>query len=661
MEQEGSATQHVTGYEIGDLLVDLGRQSVTRSGSEIPFPRLSFDLLVTLAQAAPNFVSFDELTARVWPGLVIAPETISQRVKLVRDALGDEPHAPRYIAGVRGRGYRMVAVVKPLPEHSQSETASPGVDAGSESASSRRYVRPAPVSAPVERRFDRFIIGTVAVLAAGLAYVVVDRFWISKPVVSVQYPAASHDGATVSVVAFNPPPHSIAVLPFVNMSGDASQDYFADGLAEELLNDLARINELQVAARTSAFSFKGKDTDIGTIARKLNVGAVLEGSVRRSANTIRVTAQLNNATTGFHLWSQTYDRDSGDVLHLQTEIATAVAEALKVTLLGDVSARIELGGTRNPAAFDAYLRASKALQSRHTAKDIRVAIAAYTEAIRLDPDYGLAFAGRSSALSVNSGEMAPGPEMSKGYAAAEADARHAIALAPELGEAHAALALVMTWGNLDFARARDEYERALALAPGNAQVLRQSGSFAASTGRFDAGIAAIRRAVVLDPLDRRGYSALAYALHAARRYRESATAYSEVMDLAPDFKDSYGLRGLALYELGDLDGARASCELIRDDWGSQQCLAIVYDRLGRHADGESELAKMTASIGGDAAYQYAEIYAQWGDRAKALEWLDKAMHLRDPGLIDLKTDPLLDPVRHEPRFYAMERALNFPE
>ena len=161
-----------------------------------------------------------------------------------------------------------------------------------------------------------------------------------------------------SASAFNPPPHSIAVLPFVNMSGDKEQEYFSDGLTEELLNSLAEINELQVAARTSAFSFKGKDTDIGTIARKLNVGAVLEGSVRRSSHTVRITAQLINAVTGFHLWSKTYDRDLGDVLKLQTEIATAVAEALKVTLLADTATKIELGGTHNSAAFDAYLHAT---------------------------------------------------------------------------------------------------------------------------------------------------------------------------------------------------------------------------------------------------------------------------------------------------------------
>jgi serine/threonine-protein kinase len=349
------------------------------------------------------------------------------------------------------------------------------------------------------------------------------------------------------------------------------------------------------------------------------------------------------------------------VLQLQTEIATAVAEALKVTLLADVAARIELGGTRSPAAFDAYLRASKALQSRHDAKDIPSAIAAYTEAIGLDPGYALAFAGRSTALSVSSGEMAPGAAMSEGYAKAEADARRAIALAPELAEAHAALALAMTLGRLDFAGARKEYERALALAPGNAQVLRQSGSFAASMGHFDAGLAAIRRAVVLDPLDRRSYSTLAYALFAARRYGEAEKVYAEVIRLAPDFKESYGLRGFALYGLGDIQGARDSCEMMRDDWGSQHCLAVVYDKLGRHADAAAELTKLNATMGDDPAYQYATIYAQWGDRTKAFEWLDKTMRLRDPGVIYLKTDPLFDPVRQEPRFQAIERALKFPD
>jgi TolB-like protein len=487
----------------------------------------------------------------------------------------------------------------------------------------------------------------LVVVLGAVTYLAIERPWVSKPATSA---------------AFAPLPHSVAVLPFVNMSGDKEQEYFSDGLTEELLNSLAEINELQVAARTSAFSFKGKDTDIGLIARKLNVGAILEGSVRRSGNTVRITAQLIDAVTGFHLWSKSYDRDLGDVLKLQTEIATAVAVALKVTLLGDISQKIELGGTRNPAAFDAYLRASEAWQSRHdTAKDVPVAIAAYTEAIRLDPNYALAFAGRSYALSTHAAEEATEAAIREGFANAEKDARRALELGPQLAEAHMALANVFEIGSLDFARAREEYERAVALAPGNAQVLRVSGEFGAYMGHFDAAIAAARRAVVLHPLARSSRTILGRALYAARRYGEAAAAQAEVISLSPDFKAAYAERGLAFYGLEDLEGAHTWCERKRDDWQSQLCLAVVYEKLGRHADAQAELKEMQTAVGDAAAYQYATIYAQWGERSKALEWLDTAMRLRDPGLIELKTAPLLDPLRNEPRFLAVMRQLKFPD
>ncbi len=435
------------------------------------------------------------------------------------------------------------------------------------------------------------------------------------------------------------------------------QEYFSDGLTEELLNSLAEIDGLQVAARTSAFSFKAQDNDIGTIARKLNVGAVLEGSVRRSAKTIRITAQLINAVTGFHLWSKTYDRDLGDVLKLQSEIATAVAGALKVTLLGDASAKIELGGTHNPAAFDAYLRGAKASSSRRDNKDLPAAIAAYTEAIHLDPHYALSFAGRSSAHSGYAQEAVTGAK--EEFDKAQADARRALELAPNLGQAHLALAIASESGTLDFTQASKEYERALTLAPGNAQVLRESGSFAARMGRFDAGLEATRRAVVLDPLARASHGLLGRALYATRRDGEAAAAFADVISLDPGFKSAYGERGLSLYGLGDLERARTSCEMKPDHWTGQQCLAVVYDKLKRHADAEAELAKIKV-LGDAGAYQYATIYAQWGNNSKALEWLEMAFRLRDPGLGYLKTDPLMDPIREEPRFQKVMRELSFP-
>jgi TolB-like protein/lipoprotein NlpI len=500
------------------------------------------------------------------------------------------------------------------------------------------------------------LLAIVAVVAfAALAYVVANKFWVSKHATPEAAPAPA------AAAAFNPPPHSIAVLPFINMSGDKEQEYFSEGLTEELLNSLSRINELQVAARTSAFSFKGQNTDIGTIARKLNVGAVLEGSVRRSAHTVRITTQLINAMTGFHMWSQTYDRNLGDVLKLQSEIAEAVAGALKVTLLGDVARKIELGGTRNPGAFDAYLRASKAINSGQGASSYQSAIAAYTEAIGLDPNYALAFAGRSLAVSRYAGEFANGTAIREFFAKVQADASEALKLAPELAEGHLALARFLSSGPLDFTHASEAYERAMALAPGNAEVLAESGVFAVSMGRIDAGLAAARHAIALDPLNPRRRAQFGEALFWARRYQEAVAAFGEVISLEPDFKRAYGFRGVAYYWLGDFQRARSSCETKPDHWSSLWCLALTYEKLGRHVDAEAARSKMQTAFGDASAYQIATIYAQWGNTAKALEWLVRAVRLPDPGVGYVKTDRLLDPLRNEPRFQAIERELKFPQ
>ena len=190
--------------------------------------------------------------------------------------------------------------------------------------------------------------------------------------------------------------------------------------------------------------------------------------------------------------------------------------------------------------------------------------------------------------------------------------------------------------------------------------MRLSGLFATFNGRFDAGVAAIRRAVVLDPLARNTHAALGRGLYSARRYEEALSAYAEAISLDPDYKASYGHRGLSFYGLGDFEQARAACETKLDYWVSQQCLALVYEKLGRHADAQAALSKLQTAQGDAAAYQYATIYAQWGDRAKALEWLETAWRQQDPGLDNLKTDPLLDPLRQEPRFQTIERELRFP-
>jgi tetratricopeptide (TPR) repeat protein len=245
------------------------------------------------------------------------------------------------------------------------------------------------------------------------------------------------------------------------------------------------------------------------------------------------------------------------------------------------------------------------------------------------------------------------------YDKALADARRAIALAPDLGEAHLALARVLE-DLLDLVHARDEYSRALSLAPGNALVLPRSGAFAANMGRTEEGLAVVRHAVRLDPLNTDSHYRLGEAQWVSRRYKEAVAAFEEVITLDPDASRAYAWRGLAYYGLGDFQSARTSCEARSQKPWPRYCLALVYDKLGRHGDAEAIFTRLRAEMGDVTAYQYVEIYAQWGNTAKALEWLDTAMHLQDAALSWLKRDPLLDPLRKESRFQAIERKLKFP-
>jgi serine/threonine-protein kinase len=514
------------------------------------------------------------------------------------------------------------------------------------------------------RRLNRAI---TAVLAIALAYFVADKFWVSKhfparQVASVALqPASDATAAPAAAAAVAPPPHSIAVLPFVNGSGDKEQEYFSDGLTEQLLNSLSRITELQVAGRTSSFYFKGKDVDLSTVVHKLNVATVLEGSVRRSGHTVRITAQLVNAVTGFQLWSQTYDRNLGDVLKLQSEIANAVASALQVTLLNDVAAKIELGGTRDPLALDAYLRGLKlATATAHSAAEVRATIDAYTEALRADPNFALAYAARARAKLGWGYFLIEAPK--DAFASARTDAGHAVALAPGLGDGHAALAEVLESGFFDFAGAANEHQRALALAPGDARVLRAYSHFAAYMGHMDAAIASAQRNVELDPLNVLAYRTLGEALHTARRYKEAIAAYDQAIGLSPGHaSEVYQRRARSYYMVGNFPLAKASCEAEPDHYQVQLCMPLVYERLGQRAAAEAALATAIADQREFSAYQYAQIYAQWGDTKKALDWLETALRIRDTGLEYLKTDAFLDPLRSQLRFQAIERQLKFTD
>jgi TolB-like protein/Tfp pilus assembly protein PilF len=511
------------------------------------------------------------------------------------------------------------------------------------------------------RSFAPWILGAVVILAIG--YLVADRFWLSRPSL-VERPATA---VAQAVATFNPPAHSIAVLPFVNMSGDPKQDYFSDGISEELLDSLSRLSEMKVAARTSSFSFKGQNTDVSSIARKLNVGSILEGSVRRGGDTIRINVELIDAVTGFRIWTSSYDRKLSDILRVQTEVATAVAQELKIELSGSDSAHIELGSTNNTEAYDAYLHGvqlSSKAQVEQSDAVARAALAEFNTAVTLDPGFALAHAKRSgSLLRASFWEQDQVSRESMRMDAVKA-AEKAVALAPGLGEAHLALARAHFDALLDVAGASTEFDRALALAPGNASVQASFANFASTLGHFDVAVNAARQAANLDPQSVTALIGLTDALTAARRFDEASITLRQASLLKPGSQLVAADKANLLLASGHSDDAVKFCES-RDtpliEWGRSICLSLAYHAAGRQSDAERALEEFRSIDKELSPKRYAAIYAFWGDKTAALHWLHKSEQQRDSAVLDIEYDWEFEPIRKEPEFIEFERELKIPQ
>jgi len=516
---------------------------------------------------------------------------------------------------------------------------------GEAAAVSRRLAPsgPAVMAAPTPRRpTPAWRLWGVVAAAAVLALIVVAPRICSSVGASCRLPSF-----TTAAAASN----SIAVLPFANLSGDPGQEYFSDGLSDELLNRLARIPRLQVAARTSSFSFKGAKVDSRTIAAKLGVSYLLDGSVRREGDHLRVTAQLVDARTGFERWSQTYDRNFKDVFTVQSDIAEAVGQALSVQLTGADKAALEDGGTTNPQAYDDYLRGRRLYDANSGETSHRDALALFDAAIAADPRFAAAHAARARTLLVLANQYVPASQLKATYAAAIASARRAVELTPNLAETQATLADTLLYGTRDFAAAKLAYERALlAGGAGRAEVLLRYGQFQCENGDTRAGLIALRRAVVLDPLNARAFKALGFGLLYARRYPEARDAMRRALELNPAIVGARAAIGEALLLMGRPAEAEAQYTLEPEGWLRLTGQAIVFHRLGRTADAQAALKALIADGGVTSSYQLAQIHAQWGEPEAAFAALDTAFRVGDSGLAFLKADPLMDPLRMDSRF-----------
>jgi TolB-like protein len=458
---------------------------------------------------------------------------------------------------------------------------------------------------------------------------------------------------TNTVVPANDP--SIAVLPFVDMSAAKDQEYFADGMSEEVLNLLTQLPQLRVIARTSSFSFKGKEVDIATIAHTLNVAHVLEGSVRKSGDTLRITAQLIRTSDSSHLWSQTYDRKLTDVFQVQDEIAGAVVAALKVKLLPEQQVTNKFR-TANIEAYNQYLLGNSVAG---TPEGLRQGVAALRQAVRLDPGFAAAYASLAIAEYWASEYAETAAEIESGKQRALAAAERAVALAPDLADGYSArgwIRMAWTW---DWAGAQSDLEKALALDPGNADVRGKFGDLMASLGRVSDAIEADTKAVELNPLDPWVWSALGLYRMAGSQWAQARNALNRSLAIEPGFM-------LANYHLGTLelllDRPQEALTAFRrsDAFFRFAGIAMAELALGNARESKVALDQLIAAAAHSAAYQIAEVHSWRGETDMAFEWLDRAYAQRDGGLALIKIDPLLASLRKDPRYAALLTKLGLP-
>ena len=456
---------------------------------------------------------------------------------------------------------------------------------------------------------------------------------------------------------------SIAVLPFVNTSTDPENEYFCDGLAEELINALSKINELKVAARTSAFSFKGKSSDVGDIGQRLGVKTVLEGSVRKSGNRLRISVQLVNAADGFHLWSERYDREMQDIFELQDEITLAVVDALKLKLFGEDRSELLKKGTTNAEAYELYMR-GRYFWNRRRIDDFGRAIEQFEKAIELDPDYALAYTGLADCLIFLGYYQAFPPSVAGPKA--EAGIRKAIEMDATLAESQASMAVYKVYFEFDWKGGEEGFLRAIELNPKLLTARYWYAQLLTALGRFDEAIEQGRIALELDPLNLIASGNVARALYIAHRFDEAIELCQRTIEIDANFYFTHAVLGLTYHWTGKLDDAIQHLRIAVSTSDIPFVTSILGFALARSGQAD-EARQILAEYVEQSNHRYISpfafcmIYIGLDEIETAMDWLDKAWEERSVQLMWLKTELVFDSVRSEPRFKRVLKLMGLPE
>jgi len=518
------------------------------------------------------------------------------------------------------------------------------------SGTPREKLATASVNKPSLRWRKPALMAALAVLAIGLVYVVTEKAWLSKRV-DEQKPA----------VAAKPtiPEKSVAVLPFIDMSEKKDQEYFSDGLTEELLNLLAQNPQLKVAARTSSFYYKGKNFRLADIARELHVAHILEGSVRKFGDRVRITVQLIRAADGYHQWSEVFDREVHDIFKVQDEIAAAVVTALNLKLLPEHK-RLSAGSrTTDPAAHTQYLL-GRQFFNRTNMDDFGRAVAAYKAAIAIDPNYASAYAG----LAVAENELSHDPGNSvaavlAGQKRALEAADKAIAIDPELSEGYAARGFLRFTINWDWTGAEADLSRAFALDPGSYRTYTCYACFLATLGRLPEALEINKKAIELDPLSADTWFRRSTQLNAAGRLPEARKAAMRALEISPEH--AFAWFNIGVTSLLERNPKGALAEFQKTSKARREAgVAMAEHDIGNVEASKRALDALVSAYASTNAYQVAEAYAWRGERDAAFTWLERAHAQHDGTLIQLKFDPLLANLHTDPRFAAMVKKMGLP-
>ncbi len=614
-----------------------------RGQERVAIPPKPYDMLRYLVENLDRLVTQDELLEKLWPETYVNPELIRKYILDIRKILGDRPDKPEFIETVTKRGYRFIAPVvdesaaEPRDlNRSQTTAEHAAEEIGKHEATPSERER-----SPVKRSLWKFVIMPVLAIVAAVG-------------IGREFRRA-RNGPNV------PPSNntSIAVLPFADMSPGKDQEYFSDGLSEQLIHELAKVSGLKVVGRSSSFQFKGKNEDLREVGRKLGVANVLEGSVRREGNHVRITAELIKADDGFQLWSQAYDREINDIFAVQDEIARAATEALQPKLLvGNGRPLASTLRSANPEAYQAYLQANYFLGRGQSKEDLGKALTYTDKVIELDKTYAPAWALRASVQN----KMAEVGliDVTEGFRRARNDAERAIALDPNSASGYLALARTQIFYDWDWDAANTSLTKAAALEPGNADVFRLRSYVFRELGSLDQAVKLYEQAVALDPLRTDFRSGLGYLLYVAGRYDKAEAELQKALELNPQAPRVHFSLGKVFIAEGKLQQALVEIEKEPGEGGKLTGQALIYHALGREPDSNAALAGLIAKYNTDSAYRIAQAYAFRGESDKAFEWLERAYKQRDPGLTEIKIDPLLKILRHDQRFIELLKKIHLP-